>query len=59
MQGEGIATLIKVLSAQGLGFPVENQDFGYPIEDETGLTGEYDLSLHWGQPPIGKLQLSN
>lgn len=38
IQGGSIATLVKLLS---------NQDLGYPIEDRTGLTGQYDLTLQW------------
>lgn len=38
MQDSQIATLIFALSHQGL---------GHPVVDQTGLTGEYDLTLHW------------
>jgi uncharacterized protein (TIGR03435 family) len=38
MQGQKIATLI---------FGLSHQNLGYPVVDQTGLTGEYDLTLHW------------
>jgi uncharacterized protein (TIGR03435 family) len=38
MQGQKIATLI---------FALSHQNLGYPVVDQTGLTGEYDLTLHW------------
>jgi bla regulator protein BlaR1 len=38
MQGSQIATLIFALSHQGL---------GHPVVDQTGLAGEYDLTLHF------------
>jgi uncharacterized protein (TIGR03435 family) len=38
MQGQKITTLI---------FALSHQNLGYPVVDQTGLTGEYDLTLHW------------
>jgi uncharacterized protein (TIGR03435 family) len=44
VQGGRIAALVKTLSMWGL---------GYPIEDRTGLTGVYDMTLLWAPGESG------